>query len=121
MKQRTLSAAMTLRVSDAGDAQFDAFAYRQALLKEIIVSWADPTPVTAASIDGLDPDVAEWLLDQFDALAAPRTEEETAPLDASSSSGPEPPAPDIQAADSLTNSLTSQKFNGSRTEASSLI
>jgi len=119
MKQRTLSAAMKLRVSDAGDAQFDAFAYRQALLKEIIVSWADPTPVTASSVDDLDPDVAEWLLDQFDALSAPRSEEETAPLDASSSSGPEPPAPDIQAADSPMSSLISSSSNGLRTEVSS--
>jgi hypothetical protein len=120
MKQRTLSAAMTLRMADDGNATFDAFAYRQALLHEIVVGWADPAPVTPAAIDDLDPEVADFLLDQFDALSAPRTEEETAPLGESSSSGPAPHPLGRPAEDSLKSSDISPSFSGSRTEASSL-
>lgn len=119
MKQRTLSAAMTLRVSDAGDASFDAFAYKQALLREIVVAWADPLPVTPSNVDELDPDVAEWVLEQFEALSAPRPEEETAPLGDNSSDGLLPATLSTPPAPGPESSTTSRSSNGLKTEVSS--
>lgn len=116
MKQRTLSAATKLRMSDGGDAQFDAFAYKQALLREIVVGWADSTPVTPGSIDNLDPDVAEYVLEQFEALSAPRTEEETAFLGNSSSVGQQPSPPSTPPAPGPETSATSPSSNGFETE-----
>jgi hypothetical protein len=113
MRNRALSAAMTLRMSDAGDAQFDAFAYKQAQLKEIVVAWSDSRPVTPAAVEDLDPEMADWILAQFDALSAPRTEEETAFLGGSSTDGSPQEPPSTAPAPGQTSSPTPAKSSGS--------
>jgi len=117
MNSRMLSAAMRLRVSDNGDAQFDAFAYRDAKLKEIIVAWSDPRPMTPANVDDLDPAMADWIVEQFDTLAAPRSDVEKNASSSGSTAGPEPTTPASNPVPGPQNSPTSTNSVGSGTMA----
>lgn len=87
IRQRALSAGMRMSLV-AADRVVDLWAYRMQLLKDVIVAWSDPTPVSAQAIEDLPPALADFIAEQFEAGTQGRSEDEKNPSSASSASGP---------------------------------
>ena len=95
MRQRIMAASMSVRISD-NDPAVDVFAFRTATLKEIITAWSDPAAVTPEAIEALNPEIADWLTGQFDALAGGRSEQEKKASTSASSAGPQTSPPSAE-------------------------
>lgn len=96
MRRIVMSKAMQVHVAIGNGASaqegvsIDAFTLRQALLEEVVRAWSDSVPVTPDALAALPIEVADWISEQFDALAAGRSEDVKKGLSASSASGPPP-------------------------------
>lgn len=87
IRQRALSAGMRMSLI-AADRVVDLWAYRTQLLKDIIVTWSDPTPVSPEAIEGMPPAIADFIAEQFEAGTQGRSEEEKNSSSDDSKSGP---------------------------------
>lgn len=58
------------------DDTMDIFAYREALIEQIVAAWSDPEPVTPETLATLHSDVQDWLSREFDQLQNGRSPEE---------------------------------------------
>lgn len=89
MRQRIFAASMHVRVANTSETEIDALAFRNALIKEIIVAWSDERPVTPEAIDeGMSTEAIDWIAEQFDSIQVVRSAEQIAFLGSSSPSSP---------------------------------
>lgn len=94
MRRRVMSRSMHVSLNNFGGADVsaamddvDLFGYRTALIEEVVVAWSDPAPLSPEALEDLPAPLQDWLAEQFDALVAGRTAEQTAFLDAPSPNG----------------------------------
>lgn len=97
----------TNAASSKSDVDVDVFASRQAVLEEIVVGWSSPEPVTPENLEQLRPEVQDWIAEQYDSLAAGRSDAEK--KESSDSSSDTTPITEV----SLTNSPISVRQPGS--------
>jgi hypothetical protein len=93
MRRRIFRRALNIDVGSFGaagaqpTAEVDLFAWRAALVEEVVLAWSEPIPVTPEALETLSTEVQDWIAAEFDKLAGGRSEQEKKDLSASSSSG----------------------------------
>lgn len=93
IRRKTLDTALQISVGASGVRELgvQAFAFRAALMREIVLAWSDPEPVTPENLGMMHPDIQDWIADEWNALTKARTPEEkkTLPLELQPASDPE--------------------------------
>lgn len=92
MRRRIMRRSLTANPLNDADASFDAFAYRQAVLEEVVRAWSEKEPVSPDTLGQLRPEVQDYLLAEFNRLSSGRTEAEVNGSSSSSPVGLEPVA-----------------------------